>query len=121
MSQLLCSDVFHRPKSRFAVLWRQAESPLPARIRESDQFERFNVCFAVDEMTLRHIANQGIATLGLGVEYLDIATERLLQPEDQAKESSLACTVRADNRYKLAAFNSETSLSPDSDIRVAYC
>ena len=72
-------------------------------------------------MTLRHIANQGIATLGLGVEYFDIATERLLQPEDQAEESGLACTIRADDRNKLAAINGETIFSPDNVIRVACC
>jgi len=72
-------------------------------------------------MTLRNIANQGIATSWLGIEYLDIATQRLLQSENQSKESGLACPVGADNRYKLATINIETGLSPDSVIRVTCC
>ena len=72
-------------------------------------------------MALWHIANQRVATLWLGVEYLDIASKRLLQSENQAKESSLPCPIGADNRYELATINVETGLSPDCVIRVASC
>ena len=72
-------------------------------------------------MTLRNIANQRVTTPWLGIEYLDIATKRLLQSENQPKEGGLPCPVGADNRYKLPTINGETGLSPDRAIRVTGC
>ncbi len=70
-------------------------------------------------MTLRNVANQWITTPGRCIEYLDVATKRVLQSEKQAKESCLPCSIGTDNRDELAPIDVETGLSPDGIVRVA--
>lgn len=69
-------------------------------------------------MALRDVADQRIAPFGLGIEYLNVAANRFLQSENQAEEGCLACTIGADDRYKLAALDAKTGVSPDCVIRV---